>query len=320
MMELRVFFGLLLFQTVSSFGQGGTEIILLDISKENGVIQFTKSVNITERVGYDNQPFFHPEKRIIFYSAAVDGQNDIYAYNFKTKKTSQITNTEDSEYSPHVIPGKNEISCIVQRKIDGEQDLVSFDLNGLLKTQKKTHKTSPQPSPRGEGVRQDTEAILNMANQNIILKSTETGKIGYQAWVHENQLICFVLGTPNSLHYFDLQTKKDQKLAENIGRSLQVIPNKAAFSYKEKVGEKWLIKSLDAITLEIKTLAVSSHTKENYHIWIGENLIESSGDEILKYDFEAKDWIKLKLPETLKNKNITRLAAKGDKLVIVIDE
>ena len=289
MKQLIAIFGLLLFQTASLFGQGPTEIILMEIGKKNGVIEFSNPVNITERAGYDNQPFFHTKKPMIYYSAAVNGQHDIYAYNYKSKKTSQITDSEDSEYSPHVIPNKNTLACIVQRKSNGDQDLVGFNLK-------------------------------NTAKQKIILESAKTGKIGYQSWQNNSQLIAFVLGSPHELHYFDLITKTDTKYGENLGRSLQVMPNKGMFSYKEKVEDKWLIKSFNSKTREIKTLAESNPAIENYHAWLGDVMIESEDDQILSYDPINKTWNAAVMPASLKNRTITRMSVKGNMISVVIDE
>jgi Tol biopolymer transport system component len=109
---MKKLFALLLVSNLL-FAQNGTEIFLLDISESGGNITLLNPKNITNRKGYDNQPFFHPNQPLLYYTAMQDGQTDIWSYNLKTGVGLQITNTIDSEYSPTVTPDKKYLSWVV---------------------------------------------------------------------------------------------------------------------------------------------------------------------------------------------------------------
>lgn len=284
----KLFFLLLI--SINLFAQNGTEIYLLDLSNEGGAFILSNPKNVTKRVGYDNQPFFHPTKPLLYYTSMKDGQTDIWSYNYKTGERLQITKTIDSEYSPTVTPDLKYLSCIVQRKSNGDQDLVKYDIDNPLKTQ-------------------------------IIFESQKTGKIGYQAWLNSNELITFVLGTPQTLHYQNIITKKDTIIVSNIGRSLHLMPNQKTFSFVQQIGEKWFIRSFNPAKNTIKDIAESDPNSEHYNAWTTDGIIlESRNAEIYWYDSSVKNWEYVILPENLPKKKISRMAVKGNKIVVVIDE
>jgi hypothetical protein len=280
----------LLLISVKLFAQNGTEIYLLDLSNSGGNITLSNPKNITNRAGYDNQPFFHPTKPLLYYTSMQDGQTDIWSYNLKTGVGLQITNTIDSEYSPTVTPDKKYLSCIVQRKTNGDQDLVKYNIKNPLESQ-------------------------------IIFESQKTGKIGYQAWLNSNELITFVLGEPQTLHYQNFITKKDTIISPNIGRSLHLIPNQKAFSFVQQVNKKWIIRSFNPLKNTITDIAESSPESEHYNTWTGDGIIlESKNTEIFSYDSATKQWKSVIFSESLPKKKISRMAVKGNKIAIVIEE
>lgn len=281
---------ILLLVSVKLFAQSGTEIYLLDISKSGDIFTLSNPKNITHRVGYDNQPFFHQTKPLIYYTAMSEGQTDIWSYNYKTGVGVQVTNTVDSEYSPTVTPDLTYLSCIVQRKSNGDQDLVKYNIDNPTKTQ-------------------------------LIFESQKTGKIGYQAWLNDNELITFVLGEPQTLHYQNLIKKKDTIIAPNIGRSLHLIPKQKAFSFVQQVDKKWLVRSFNPSKNTIIDIAESNPDSEHYNTWTSEGiLLESKNAEIYSYNVATQNWDYVILPENLPKKKISRMAVKGNKIAIVLDE
>ena len=280
----------LLFVSNLLFAQNGTEIFLLDISESGGNILLSNPKNITNRRGYDNQPFFHPNQPLLYYTAMQDGQTDIWSYNLKTGVGLQVTNTVDSEYSPTVTPDKKYLSCIVQRKSNGDQDLVKYNFKNPTETQ-------------------------------MIFESQKTGKIGYQAWLNKNELITFVLGAPQTLHYQNLTVKKNAIIAPNIGRSLHLIPKQNKFSFVQQIDEKWLIRSFNSQKNTITDIAESHPDSEHYNAWLSENtILESRNTDIFAYDTITSQWQKVKLSENLPKKKISRMAVKGNKIAIVLEE
>src|SRR5207248_8533611 len=60
---------------------------------------FSEPKKITDYTGYNNQPFFLPDGHKILYTSIRNGQADIYQYDLKSGKTTQVTSTPESEYS-----------------------------------------------------------------------------------------------------------------------------------------------------------------------------------------------------------------------------
>ena len=286
---MKILFFVFCFQVIS-FAQNGTEIYLLEIKKTSDGFKTQNPVNISNRSGYDNQPSFHPSKSLIYFSSQNNGQTDIWSYNYKSKKIIQITNTEDSEYSPIVTPNQKHISCIVQRKSNGDQDLVKF-------------------------------SIENPQKAEIVLESQKAGKIGYHAWSPDNELITFVLGEPNTLQLFKNQSKSGNILGKNIGRSLHYVSAKKEFSFVEKDGETWKVKLLDPKSHTISSYAEALVESEQYNTWDKNGILFGTKNEGL-YFFEekTKSWKALTLPQNLPKNKISRLAIKDQYLVLVINE
>jgi tricorn protease-like protein len=270
--------------------QSGTEIYLLQISKTAAGFDAKSPINITQREGYDNQPSFHPSKTLIYFSSQSNGQTDIWYYDYVSKKLSQITNTEDSEYSPTVTPDQKNISCIVQRKSNSDQDLVKF----LIENPEKT---------------------------DIILESQKAGKIGYHAWSPKSELACFVLGEPNTFQFFEKNSKSGKTLAKNIGRSLHFVPSKGSFSFVETENEISKVKLLDTKTGKISVYADALPDSELYNAW-NENgvLFGTKNNEVYFFDEKNQKWESINLPKELPKNKISRLAIKGQYLALVINE
>src|ERR1041385_1393642 len=179
--------------TASAFSQAGSEIFLFDLRLKKDNVSIDNPKNITNHKGYDNQPFFHIDKNLIYYASFNDeGRSDIKFYNYKSGETKSLTQTQEREYSPTLTPDKEFISCIIQRD-NGAQDLGKYPVAG------------------GE--------------PTVIINSLI---VGYHVWADNSHLGLFVLGQnggPNDLHYFRLPTKSDTIVAQGIGRSLHKIPN-----------------------------------------------------------------------------------------------
>jgi hypothetical protein len=277
--------------------QAGSEILLFDIRVSNGQVLLSNGTNITNHKGYDNQPFFHPSRPIIYYSSFDDsGRSDIKYYDYERKETKNFTLTREREYSPTVTPDGNFISCIIQRD-NGAQDLAKYPING----------GKPQ-------------ILINHL------------KIGYHAWAGDDKLLLFVLDDSihNSLHYYYLSKDADTVIAENIGRSLHKIPSQNAMSFVQKVSEKQsIVKKLDMNTGVISTI-VATLPGQDQLTWLQNGLMLMGDGNKLYFHQESpfqetkdKGW----QPITIKTggsmlKGVTRLATNSanDKLALVVSE
>lgn len=282
----------LLWTIAPLMAQNGTEVYLLEYRLKGHTLSVSNPLNVSDHKGYDNQPFFHPSKPLLYYTSMMpDAQTDIWVYSVRTGGRLQLTNTPDSEYSPTVLPHTEALSCIVQRKANGDQDLVRYSLAEPRQTQ-------------------------------LILESKRSGKIGYQAWLNATQWVAFVLGSPQTLHYYDSSTQQDTVIAAQIGRSLHRIPKQQAFSFVQQIGDKWLIRSYEPASKHLKNLAESAPDSEHYNAWLpqGGHLLESRGTQLWHYDLDRAVWQQVHLPETLTGKKLSRIAVSKRHLALVVDE
>jgi len=278
---------------ILSFSQAGTDIFLIDMQVKAGKITLSNPVNITHRKGYDNQPMFAKDKPLLYFTADRDSaaNTDIQIYNYKTQASSFFTTTPENEYSPTLTPDGKFISCIIQRK-SGAQDLGKYPVKG------------------GPAV--------------VLIDQL---KVGYHAWIDNNQLLLFVLddSAHNSLHYYNLLTKEDKVIAKNPGRSLCKIPGQNAMSFIEKSAAKTgMIKRLDLATMQITDIGNTLPGQE-YMAWTPNGLmIMSDGTDLFSSDPANKSgWQKISFEQhDPAIRGITRLAINADqtKMAIVVKE
>jgi hypothetical protein len=266
----------------------GTEIYLLDISITQSKVTVGNPKNITNRQGYDNQPFFHPDKSLLYYTTAdAEGKTDLVEYNYKTKTSRNFTQTPEREYSPTVTPDKKFISCIIQRD-NGAQDLGKYPIDG---------------------------------GEPVVLINTLT--VGYHAWINAENLLLFVLGDTMSLRQYNLVSKKDTIIVKDVGRSLHDVPKSTSMSFVHKISESdWQIKYLHANGF-IQTIISTLPGREDLTWTPDGKIMMSDGKKLFYYEpGRSTSWQEIEMPPTMPTGTITRLAVnpKGNQLAIVVSE
>lgn len=275
--------------SVLSHAQTGSEIYLFDLTQTKGKITLSNPMNATNHQGYDNQPFFHTDKPILYYASFnEEGRSDIKSYDYSNGKTTFITQTIDREYSPTLTPDKKYLSCIIQRD-NGDQNLGKYPVNG-------------------------GEAIVLIDNLTV----------GYHGWLDDDRVLMFILGEPMTLHLYNVKTKEDKVITENIGRSIHRIPKENAMSFVHKVSEtEWMIKKFDNKTEAVSVITKTLSGREDLAWMPDGTILMSDGVFIFRYKSgrdEEWDLVTMDLPQELRG--ITRLAvsADGKKLAVVVSE
>jgi hypothetical protein len=266
----------------------GSEIYLFDLKNEKGEVVLSNPKNITNHPGYDNQPFFHPDKPLLYFTYAnEDSRTDIIEYNLKKGTSKKITNTSEREYSPTVTPDKKFISCIIQRD-NGAQDLGKYPIEGGT-----------------------AEIIVNSLT------------VGYHAWADNNTLYIFVLGEPLTLHRYSISEKKDEVIESNIGRSIHKVPGKTKISFVHKAtSDKWIIKTIEG-NVPAQEIGETLTTREDLAWTPDGKLIMSNGEKFFIADPTFPlNWKEIKLNSSLELKGVTRLAVSNDgtRLAVVVSE
>ena len=267
----------------SAAAQGaGPDIYLAPITRIRDSIVIGKATNITHRPGYDNQPSFLPNSRGILYTVVgADAQADIWRYDIAERRTSRVTSTPESEYSAAVMPGGRRMS-VIRVEADSTQRLWSFDLDG----------TNPQ----------------------LVLSALKP--VGYHAWLTPSRLATFVLGTPATLHVIDSDGGHDEIRARDIGRALQRIPGRDAFSFVQRDSVKALWIMTQMTSGEPATMIVKAAADNEYHVWTPDGVLLSATNGMLVRWNRALDttsgWMPVADLSKAGVKNVSRLAVSPD--------
>ncbi|HTF16951.1 MAG TPA: hypothetical protein VK658_02700 [Chryseolinea sp.] len=275
------------FLVINAFAQPATEVVLFDLVHSGENLIATNGSNISAHKGYDNQPFFHPDKNVLYYTSADDaGRTDIKQYDFIIGTTTSLTSTPEREYSPTVTPDNQYVSCIIQRD-NGAQDLGKVPVNGG-----------------------SASAIVD----HLV--------VGYHAWLNGNTLYLFVLGEPATLRRYTVATGRDTILATNIGRSLHRMPGTPAVSFVQKSNDSpWALNRIDE-SGGISKICDTLPGREDL-AWMSDGwLLMSDGRALFICQAGKTKWKEIKLTSAFPLKNISRMAvnASGTKLALVTEE
>ena len=280
---MRARLALLLLAVAASEGgaqASNTDVFLAPLSRRGDSLAIGAAENVTHRAGYDNQPAFLPDGSALLYTViGADAQADVWRYDIKSRRSTRVTATPESEYSPTPMPGGKRFS-VVRVERDSTQRLWSFAMNG----------SDPQ----------------------LLLPSL--APVGYHAWLSATRLLAYVLGTPSTLHAIDRNGTNDEIRARDIGRALQRIPGQGWYSFTRRDSTKalWII----AQPFEGGPLAplVPAPDDNEYHVWTPDGVLLSATEgAIVRWNARTGDdgeWLPVATVPGVKN--ISRLAVSLD--------
>ncbi|TAK65374.1 MAG: hypothetical protein EPO24_02620 [Bacteroidetes bacterium] len=289
-MTILLLLFLFIYSVGNSQGLPDTEIFLANLTIEEGDVTIGKPMNITNREGYDNQPSFSPDGRSIYFTSIRDTiQADTYRHDIEEDSTVRVTSTEESEYSPTVMFDERFFSVVRVEK-DSTQRLWKFNLDGT--------------------------------NPELVLKGIKP--VGYHCWLDSFWVALFVLGEPNLLLLTDIRNEKPVTIANNIGRSLHVVPGENAMSYVAKENDStWLIRTFNFDLKRTATIAQTLQGSEDF-VWLpNRTLLMAKGSTIYKFNPESDaTWVEIadvsgdgitSITRLAVNREATRLAIVGIK-------
>jgi len=215
---------LLILALLLSQAPPATEVYMAALSRDAVPHVSGPVVNVSGNAGYDNQPSFTPDGRVVLFTSNRDGrETDIYRYDLATRVLTQLTHTAESEYSPIVTPDGRTFS-VVRVEADSTQRLWRFDLDG--------------------------------SNPRLVLENVKP--VGYHVWLGATHLGLFILGAgrePATLQLVDTSTGTAQVVDTAIGRSLLLRPGTSTMSYvSTPPGATSTVKTFDPATRAIATL------------------------------------------------------------------
>ena len=247
--------------------------------------------NITNRRGYDNQPSWNGNDRLL-YTSQGGGQTDIYEVNFGRALIGRFTDTPESEYSPALTPDGDAIT-VVRVEQDSTQRLWRFP------------KDRSAPS--------------------LVLPDIKP--VGYFAWLDVTRLALFVLGNPATLQIADTRTGTSRIVVSNIGRSLQRVPGGSRASYLRRVGARWMLETVDPTpradgSFDVDTIATMPDSAD-YVVWRSSTeLYTAGGSRIYRMRLPEATWVLIDDLAQQGIRRISRLALSpdGSRLALVADD
>jgi hypothetical protein len=265
------------------------DIYLAELSVFDGLHYLGPLQNVTNRAySYDNQPTFTPDSRSLLYTTEYGYgdrvQTEIHRYYLSSRREARITRTDEGEYSPAPVPGDRAFS-VIRVEADSAQRIWRFTMQGM----------------DGEVLFRNLDAI------------------GYYAWGNETTVLLYVFGDPPTARIADLTTGESEVVAGGVGRSLNKIPNRNAWSFVETVSasEAW-INEVDIGTHEVRRLIPAVEGGE-FHAWTPEGvLLMALGSRIYQWDPEAdRDWRRIADLEDMEI-TVNRIAVSPDGSMIAI--
>jgi hypothetical protein len=260
-----------------------TDLWLFKIKTEKEKLILGEGKNITNRKGYDNQPYFSPDnKSILYVSIRDDKQSDVYRYDLKKGESFQLTKTKESEYSPNYTPDCKSISCVVVEP-DSAQRLWLYNLDGTVK---------------------------KCFNEGI-------DSIGYYSWLSNDTLLYYKLTEPHSLRMYIETGRTDKWLCFHPTRAFKKLEGNN-FMYGIKDSSEVQYRSYNPIIARSDLYAIHKSKSEDF-IWNKSlGLLKSEGTQILRYEPKTKNWAVLIDFAPAGIKKITRFAMDPDNRNIVV--
>jgi len=267
-----------------------TDIWVVNLIKKEGKYSFEKPLNVTNRKGYDNQPSFSSDGKVMYYASNKDSnQTDIFVYNFKNKTTQLLCQTIESEYSPTLTNDKRFLTCVTVLK-DSSQKLVNYDIENKI------------------------------APIEISDKINNPDSVGYFTWLNKDTVLYYKLTNPHSLRAWNIHTNKDVWICDNPTRAFKKFGNSSQFIYGLKKDSSSVEFRIYNPTLKESKIYASYPSLNEDFVWNEElGLIKSENAELLCYHQSSKTWQVLFSFSQLGIKKITRFVfdTKNKRLAIV---
>jgi len=260
-----------------------TDIFLFKARSTGKSHSFGEAKNITNRIGYDNQPCFSPDsKELLFVAVEDSGQSEIWKYNIKDKTKTQITTSEESEYSPTFIRGGTKISTVRVDK-DGGQRFYVLDFPEITKSE--------------------------------LVKNSDS--IGYSCWVNDSMITMFVVEDTSSLQVLDLKTGQRTFVLTNPGRCMKIHPkNKELYFIDKNDSAHWYLSTYNFKSKKVKQIIETLPGSEDFAFFSDGTLI--CGFKGGVFELQGKSWVAIGRPIVSMDNDFYRIAISPDDQYIAV--
>jgi len=242
--------------------------------------------------GYNNQPNFFPnnELYLTIQTPSDTTQTEIYSLDPALKKYTRITATPaTSEYSAVLMPNQRRFSA-VRVEEDGTQRLWTF------------------PIDRSDNGRPEFLDI--------------TG-VGYHCWLNDTLTALFIVGengAPHSLFTAGIRSQKLWRVASNVGRCLQTLPDGRLAFVQKATEQTWFLKTYDHEKMYSEIVVAMPPQSEDFVPMPDGTYLTGSGAKIFQYKPGSASWKAIADISKYGVNSITRLAVSkdGKQLALVV--
>jgi len=261
-----------------------SQVLLADLNTPFGV----QVSIVSDKNSYNNQPNLIDNGVYFTHEVITNGQSqtDIAYYDLTTKQITNITNSPVSEYSPTIMPNKNNLSAIVVES-DGKQKLWQYPL-----------KSEDAPSRIFDWIE----------------------PVGYHAWGAQNDLVMFILGKPHTLQYTSVAQAKGEVAASNIGRTLIYNSSTATFLFSYTKNEQHILASFNPQSKQVEDLLRLPAQVQDFILKDDVTIAYAIKNRVYQRNIDASNevsqWLDL---STYCETNITRMSYNNEKLAFVCD-
>jgi hypothetical protein len=267
-------------------GQASTDIFLADVSVVDGELRIGGPRNVTDRAGYDNQPWFLPDGGSFLYSSERDGQTEIFRYDIASGAKIRLTHTPENEYSPSLTQDGSRM-LVVRWPVDMSTGALWWF----------TPEGEPLAEARGSYPR-----------------------VGFYAFAGEGLLALFINDDVQSFRLADLETGESRLLGEGMnGSAPRAIPGGGvSFQQRQEDGRWWLMR-LNPATSRSEPLVPMVDDVPNYTWTPRGTVLAASGNTIHEWHPGTEEWVVVATFDDPALQSISRLAltAAGDRLALV---
>ena len=264
-----------------------TEIFLFDLNLERTEDVLANGKNVTQRLGYDNQPYFTKDSTSFVYSRGDDYQTDVYEYFLSNGETKRLTHSDATEFSPTPFPDNKSISFVSNR-------------NASIWYETRDNISAPK--------------WAQSANDN-------REPIGYYAWNHDTGDILFWSQYGFSVTLVHESSQNYHFVSGHaVPSTPHIIPgtNKFSFVHRQTNGQVW-IKEFDPTNKATRPLVTTVGSNANYG-WAADGSVLMIENDMLYRWQEGRDATWKQIDDLSKHgvKSANRLAISPDSAKIAI--
>ncbi len=264
-----------------------TEIFLFDYSATNAEDALSNGKNVTNRPGYDNQPFFTKGSDSFVYARDDGTQTDIWEYDIADNTHRQITDNDKSEFSPTPSPDNSKISTVFERNLS----IWTLD-RGAPDQPKWTLETANIEEPVG-----------------YFAHNFKTGDIIY--WSRYGFNVALTNDSEGEYHYIS---------GNALPATPHIIPGTDTFSFVHRQGndQVW-IKSFDPETKAITPLTPVVGTNINYTWAPDGSILQIEGISVHRWTKDSGKWTQISdlTDHGLASANRIAVSPDGTKIAVV---